>query len=227
MRERPSIDESDMHVRRSEQNLPRRMMELNRSAGSEPYQPKHPSDEAAGAIEEYQEEATLEDENFEEALPDRSAEPVLGSYREPLKESRIDFDIMPETAPEGEVDPEELEHYISGRGETFQQKLFHLIDRKNLDDCDVYKRSNIDRKLFSKIKSNPDYSPSKRTVLAFAIGMHLNLDESVDLLRSAGMAFSPGIVFDRIIEYCIAHSYYNILEINCMLFDNDQPTLGA
>lgn len=130
--------------------------------------------------------------------------------------------------PEGEgVNPKELDNFLHDRGETFQQKLFHMIDRKRLDDRDVYKRANIDRKLFSKIKSNLNYNPTKRTVLALAIGMELNLDETVDLLRSAGLAFTPAGVFDRIVEYCIAHHFYNIIDINLMLFENDQPTLGA
>lgn len=133
-----------------------------------------------------------------------------------------DFDRLPDMASE-----EGLDDFLQGRGETFQQKLFHMIDRKGLDDRDVYKRANLDRKLFSKIKSNVNYSPSKKTVLALAIGMELNLDETVDLLRSAGLAFTPASVFDLIVEYCITHKFYNIIEINCMLFDNGQTTLGA
>ena len=135
---------------------------------------------------------------------------------------------MPSMPAKGaRVDQEELDSFLKRRGETFQQKLFHMIDRKKLDDRDVYKRSNIDRKLFSKIKSNVNYNPTKRTVFAFAIGMELNLDETVDLLRSAGMAFSPGSTFDKILEYCISHQFYDIIDINCMLFDYGQPTLGA
>lgn len=139
-----------------------------------------------------------------------------------------DYDILSDEAAIGEVvDQEGLDDFLHDRGETFQQKLFHMIDRKDLDDRDVYKRANIDRKLFSKIKSNVNYNPSKKTVFALAIGMELNLDETVDLLKSAGLAFTPASVFDKIIEYCISHQFYDIIEINCMLFDNGQPILGA
>ncbi len=155
------------------------------------------------------------------ALPDMEPERVCD------EESAEDFDVDMDMESAGVgVDPGELDIFLHDRGETFQQKLFHMIDRKRLDDRDVYKHANLDRKLFSKIKSNVNYSPSKRTVLALAIGMELNLDETVDLLRSAGMAFTPAAVFDRIVEYCIFHHFYNIIEINCILFDNGQPTLG-
>ncbi len=150
-----------------------------------------------------------------DSSPERYADRICGS--------------LPEQSPErrGGLDEKDLDDFLKERGETFQQKLFHMIDHKHMDDREVYKRSNIDRKLFSKIKSNVGYNPSKRTVLAFAIGMELNLDETVDLLKSAGLAFTPASKFDLIIEYCITHKFYDILEINCMLFDNDQPTLGA
>lgn len=110
---------------------------------------------------------------------------------------------------------------------TFQEYLFMLIDRRGLEDTEVYKRANIDRKHFSKIRSNVDYKPSKKTALAFALALHLNLDETRDLLARAGLALSPSMVFDRIIEYCIETGNYDIHEINCILFEYDQQMLGA
>lgn len=122
---------------------------------------------------------------------------------------------------------EDLERYIRNRESTFQEHLFRLIDRKGLDDVEVYKKANIDRKLFSKIKSNPYYQPSKRTALAFAIALELSLDETKDLLLKAGIALSRSNYFDLIMEYCIERGIYNVYEINCMLFRYDQPLLGA
>ena len=113
------------------------------------------------------------------------------------------------------------------RDPTFQEYLFRLIDRKGMEDKDVYKRANLDRKHFSKIKSNVNYNPSKKTALALAIALGLNLDETRDLLLKAGMALTRSNTFDIIMEYCITHQIRDIYEINCILFEYDQPTLGA
>ncbi len=124
---------------------------------------------------------------------------------------------------EGKSLDERLEHL----DKTFQQYLFMLIDRRGLTDPEVYKKANIDRKHFSKIRSNVDYSPSKKTALALAIALELSLDETKDLLGRAGLALSPSIMSDKIIEYCIETCNYDIYEINCILFKYDQPTLGV
>ena len=122
---------------------------------------------------------------------------------------------------------ESLGDRLSHLDKTFQEYLFTLIDRKGLTDPEVYKKANIDRKHFSKIRSNVDYVPSKRTALALALALELSLDETKDLLARAGLALSPSIISDRIIEYCIETNNYNIYAINCILFEYDQPTLGA
>ena len=111
-------------------------------------------------------------------------------------------------------------------GETFQERLFALIDERKLTDAEVYKRANLDRKLFSKIRCNPAYKPGKRTAVALAIALKLNLDQTVDLLGRAEMALSPSSKFDLIVEYCIEHEIYDIFEINALLFAYDQPLLG-
>ena len=122
---------------------------------------------------------------------------------------------------------DDLEEQIKHRAPTFQEELFRIIDKKDMDDVDVYKRANIDRKHFSKIKSNPDYNPTKKTAVAFAIALGLNLDETRDLLLTAGIALTRSNTFDIIISYCIEHNITDINQINCLLFDFDQPTLGV
>ena len=120
-----------------------------------------------------------------------------------------------------------LADVISHMGESFQECLLRMIDERGLTDAQVYKRANLDRKLFSKIRCNPNYSPSRRTVIALAIALELNMDEAVDLLRRAGMALSPGNKFDLIISYCIQNEIYDIYRVNALLFDYDLPLLGA
>ena len=111
--------------------------------------------------------------------------------------------------------------------ETFCDKLFHLIHEKKMDDVDVYKKANLDRKHFSKIRSNVNYKPTKKTALALAIALHLNLNETVDLLARAELALSPSNKGDLIVSYFIEREKYDIWEINNMLFKFGQPTLGA
>ena len=119
-----------------------------------------------------------------------------------------------------------LQEVMSRVGESFQECLLRMIDERDLKDSEVYKRANIDRKLFSKIRCNPSYTPGRRTAIALAIALELNLDEMTDLLRKAGIALSPGSKFDLIIRYCVENRIYNIIEINAILFDYDQELLG-
>lgn len=110
--------------------------------------------------------------------------------------------------------------------ETFAQKLFKIIDEKGLKDSDVYKRANLDRKLFSKIRCSTNYLPSKNTVLALAIGLELNLEETKSFLEKAGFTLSKSILTDVIVEYYIVNKQYDILKINQTLYDYKMKPLG-
>ncbi|MEE3339473.1 MAG: macro domain-containing protein [Hallerella sp.] len=120
-----------------------------------------------------------------------------------------------------------LEDVLAEHNDTFCEKLFHFIQEKKLDDVDVYKKANLDRKHFSKIRSNVNYRPTMKTALALAIALQLNISETKDLLSRAGLALSPSNKGDLIVSFFITHGKFDIWEINSMLFKFGQPTLGA
>ena len=118
-----------------------------------------------------------------------------------------------------------LDGMLNNLDKGFSETLLDLIDRTGKKDSEIYKKANVDRKLFSKIRNNADYRPSKATAIAFAIALELSMDETDDLLARAGIALSQSNKFDVIVRYFIENKKYDIFELNSVLFEFDQPLI--
>ena len=120
-----------------------------------------------------------------------------------------------------------LEAMLEKEEMTFSEALLDWLIKKNLNDPDVYKKANIDRKLFSKIRKNPDYKPKKNTAIALALAMELDLEETKEFIGRAGYALTHSSKYDIIIEYFILQKNYNVFEINEVLFAYNYPLIGC
>ena len=130
-------------------------------------------------------------------------------------------------AKDANVGARSLEHLLDDIDDTFSETLLRLIDIKGKSDPEIYKRANVDRKHFSKIRNNPAYQPSKNTALTFAVALELDLDEMRDFIGRAGYALSRSSKMDVIVEYFIERKEYDIFTINETLFAFQQPLLGC
>lgn len=132
---------------------------------------------------------------------------------------------------EASIAPEDfcdnLDDWLKMQDDTFAVTLLKLIDKKNMTEVQCYKKANVSKKTFWKINNDPNYKPSKQTVIAFAIALELTLAETKDLLRTVGFTLSHSNTFDMIIEFYIQHKVYDIYEINSALYKFDQICLGC
>ena len=135
--------------------------------------------------------------------------------------------MMPRKCETSSAAGKSLREYMKQMDRSFQEMLFDLIDESGMTDVECYKKANVDKRTFSKIKSNKDYKPSKQTVIAFAISLQLDMDTTQELLATAGFTLSRSKVFDKIIRYFIHNGNYDIFEINEALFEFDQQLLGV
>ena len=152
--------------------------------------------------------------------------PMPGQVGQALFSASAMPDMEVEELCEESMVSDSLEERMKHLDDTWQEALLWWIDEKGYTDVEVYKRANVDRKLFSKIRSKEEYQPKKMTAVAFALALRLNLDETQDLLKRAGFALSHSSKFDIILVYFIENKTYDMFEINDVLYEYEQPVFG-
>lgn len=177
------------------------------------------SEKLVGSIDAYLDEHQVKELEHAEYADSRT----LAAHRRRRAAQQNLFGNMVQNASASQP----LDQILDNTGDTFQQRLFKLIDASGMDDVTVYKKANVTRKVFSSIRCRTDYKPSKKTAVAFAVALKLPLPEMLSLLACAGIAFSPSDKFDLIITYCVQKRIYDIIEINAVLFQYGQPLLGV
>ena len=162
-------------------------------------------------IDEYIDEHYVDDAIGSEYYPDRMMNRVRGHERERIAAERRK--------------KESLDDRLGNSSETFSEMMMRLIGERGLSNPDVYKKANIDRKLFSAIQCKREYQPKKKTALALAVALELDMPTTREFLAKAGYALSPSDKSDIIVSYFIENRRYSIMELNEALFEHDMSTL--
>ena len=198
------------------------------------------SEKLFNSVSSYIDENYIRSKTFDEYGRENRHGSLIETERireELIKSSRICEDICAVQALEechdmpaatiDSMDQDDWKQLLKDLDAGFSETLLQLIDRTGKKDSEIYKKANVDRKLFSKIKNNMDDRPSKTTALAFAFALELDIDETVDFIGRAGFALSHSSKFDVIVEYFLVNRNYNIFELNEILFAFGQPLIGA
>ena len=176
--------------------------------------------------ENYIEEKTREEyrANYNRRLRDFRALPLYSSAAKEEEETVCGLPVSDGALPQQGA---ELDQMLESLDAGFSETLLKLMDRTGKKDSEIYKKANVDRRLFSKIKNNPEYQPRKTTAVGFALALELTQEETTEFLARAGFALSSSSKFDVIVKYFLENKNYNVFELNEVLFRFDQPLIGA